>query len=299
MWIMVPWLISQTMKLTNMAIWQDYSRGHKLLYSYVSQQASFDSFILLKPVFWRGFKTWICFSLHSSTPNFWNLNFVSLSLGIYVTYLYLDPWQIITVCIVLYQLDWQEIFCMVSVFELARGLRDSHTSINNKDLDLLVKKEAENLCKGNISSSFLCVLTFSSVICRPIHLFIHLFYTCHASPYYDIMGITSTARCNQPNTKTHFTEKRGRNVMNTSINHPSSTLFKMTSWWNQIAHFKLTTFSQINVISFSGSEPCNPKFATPHFLTNYPENWKLTIFLIIIQVMVFAFVCLFSARVKD
>ena len=37
-----------------------------------------------------------------------------------------------------------------SVFELARGLRDSQTSINNKDLGVLVKKEAENICKDNI-----------------------------------------------------------------------------------------------------------------------------------------------------
>ena len=58
-----------------------------------------------------------------------------------------------------------------SVFELATGLRDSQTSTNNKKLDLLVKKEAENICKGNIWSSFLCILAFSSVICRPIHLF--------------------------------------------------------------------------------------------------------------------------------
>ena len=37
-----------------------------------------------------------------------------------------------------------------SVFELARGLRDSQTSTNNKDLGLLVKNEAENICKVNI-----------------------------------------------------------------------------------------------------------------------------------------------------
>ena len=58
-----------------------------------------------------------------------------------------------------------------SVFEPARGLRDSQTSINNKDLVLLVKKEDENICKDNIWSSLLCVLSLSSVICRPIHLF--------------------------------------------------------------------------------------------------------------------------------
>ena len=56
-------------------------------------------------------------------------------------------------------------------FELNRGLRDSQTSINNKDLGLLVKKEAENRCKDSIWSSFLHVLALSSVICGPIHLF--------------------------------------------------------------------------------------------------------------------------------
>ena len=62
-----------------------------------------------------------------------------------------------------------------SFFELAGGLRDSsQTSINNKGLGLLVKKEAENICKDNIWPSLLCVLALSSVICQPIHL-------CHAS----------------------------------------------------------------------------------------------------------------------
>ena len=45
----------------------------------------------------------------------------------------------------------EKLFCSFeSVFELNRGLRDSQTSINNKDLGLLVKKEAENICKDNI-----------------------------------------------------------------------------------------------------------------------------------------------------
>ena len=66
----------------------------------------------------------------------------------------------------------EKLFCSFeSVFELNRGLRDSQTSINNKDLGLLVKKEAENICKDNIWSSFLRVLALSSVICRPNHLF--------------------------------------------------------------------------------------------------------------------------------
>ena len=37
-----------------------------------------------------------------------------------------------------------------SIFELTRGLRDSQTSIINKDLGLLVKKEGENIYKDNI-----------------------------------------------------------------------------------------------------------------------------------------------------
>ena len=38
----------------------------------------------------------------------------------------------------------EKLFCSFeSVFELNRGLRDSQTSMNNKDLGLLVKKEAE------------------------------------------------------------------------------------------------------------------------------------------------------------
>ena len=66
----------------------------------------------------------------------------------------------------------KELFCSFeSVFKLNRGLRDSQTSINNKNLGLLVEKEAESICKDNIWSSFFSVLALSSVICRPIHLF--------------------------------------------------------------------------------------------------------------------------------
>ena len=75
-------------------------------------------------------------------------------------------------CTIMVRLLGEKLFCSFeSVFELNRGLRDSQTSINNKDLGLLVKKEAENICKDNIWSSFLCVLAHSSVICRPNHLF--------------------------------------------------------------------------------------------------------------------------------
>ena len=67
---------------------------------------------------------------------------------------------------------WGKLFCSFeSVFEPNRGLRDSQTSIKNKDLGLLVRKEAENICKDNISSSFLRVLALSSVISRPNHSF--------------------------------------------------------------------------------------------------------------------------------
>ena len=66
----------------------------------------------------------------------------------------------------------EKLFCSFElVFELNRGLRDSQASVNNKDLGLLVRKEAENICKGNILSSFLRVLALSSVICQPNHLF--------------------------------------------------------------------------------------------------------------------------------
>ena len=66
----------------------------------------------------------------------------------------------------------EKLFCSFeSVFELNRGLRDSKTSITNKDLGVLVRKEAENICKDNIWPSFLRVLALSSVICRPNHLF--------------------------------------------------------------------------------------------------------------------------------
>ena len=66
----------------------------------------------------------------------------------------------------------ENLFCSFeSVLELARGLRDSQTSTNNKELGLLVKQEAENICKDNIWSSLLCVWALSPVICRPIHLF--------------------------------------------------------------------------------------------------------------------------------
>ena len=66
----------------------------------------------------------------------------------------------------------EKLFCSYeSVFELARGLRDSQACINKKDLGLLVKKEAENVCKENFWSSFLCVFALPYVICRTIYLF--------------------------------------------------------------------------------------------------------------------------------
>ena len=66
----------------------------------------------------------------------------------------------------------ENLFCSYeSVFELASGLRDSQASINKKDLGLLVKKEAENVCKENFWSFFWCVFALSYVICRTIYLF--------------------------------------------------------------------------------------------------------------------------------
>ena len=50
--------------------------------------------------------------------------------------------------------------------------------------------------------------------------------------------ITSTPRCNQPKTKAHFTEKPGRNVVNTSKNGTTSTLFKITSWLRNMSLVK-------------------------------------------------------------
>ena len=41
------------------------------------------------------------------------------------------------------------------------------------------------------------------------------------------------------------------------------------------------------------------RFWTLQPQTNYLENWKLKMFLITTQGMIFVFVCLFSARVKD
>ena len=57
----------------------------------------------------------------------------------------------------------RKLFCSFeSVFQLARGVRDSQTSINDKDLGLFVKKETKNICKDNIWSPFLC---FGSLFC--------------------------------------------------------------------------------------------------------------------------------------
>ena len=85
--------------------------------------------------------------------------------------------------------------------------------------------------------------------------------------YYDIMCIT-TPRCNQPNGKTHFTEKPSKNVVNTSKNGPFVNLFKITSCWQQTnkhkyhtlcSYQKNITFPVFQVISLGlqGSEPEN------------------------------------------
>ena len=45
----------------------------------------------------------------------------------------------------------KKLFCFFeSVFELIGELRSSQSGIDNKDLGLLVKKEAKNICKDNI-----------------------------------------------------------------------------------------------------------------------------------------------------
>ena len=75
-------------------------------------------------------------------------------------------------CTIMVRLLGEKLFCSFkSAFELNRSLRDSQTSINNKDLGLIVRKEGENIFKDNIWSSFLRILALLSVICRPNHLF--------------------------------------------------------------------------------------------------------------------------------
>ena len=116
----------------------------------------------------------------------------------YVTYLYLGTWHMVTVCIVLYSVRlvgnnslihllriltslelflimnfipsiqfWLmctimvRLFCSFeSVFELAGGLRDSQISINNKNLGLLVKKESGVYAKTTFGNLF-CVFWLS------------------------------------------------------------------------------------------------------------------------------------------
>ena len=56
----------------------------------------------------------------------------------------------------------EKLFCSFeSVFELARELRDSRTSINNKELGLLVKKEAENIYEETTFGHLFCVFWLS------------------------------------------------------------------------------------------------------------------------------------------
>ena len=64
-------------------------------------------------------------------------------------------------------------------------------------------------------------------------------------------------RCNQPNGKTHFIEKPGKNVVNTSKNGLSSNLFKITIPWVVIKKkIKLLHFQLIS-LGLQGSEPEN------------------------------------------
>ena len=57
------------------------------------------------------------------------------------------------------------------MFELARGLRPIEIGNKNGELAALVKSEAKLTCTDKVWPSFLCVLTLSSVIGQPIHLF--------------------------------------------------------------------------------------------------------------------------------
>ena len=57
------------------------------------------------------------------------------------------------------------------MFELARGLWPIEIGNKNGDVVALVKNDARLTCTDKVSSSFLCVLALSSVICQPIHLF--------------------------------------------------------------------------------------------------------------------------------
>ena len=94
------------------------------------------------------------------------------SLELFLIRVFYSKHPVLTVCTIIVILLEGKLFCYLeSVFELNRGLRYSQTSIKNKDLGLLVRREAENICKENIWSSFLRVLALSSVICRPNHLF--------------------------------------------------------------------------------------------------------------------------------
>ena len=68
-------------------------------------------------------------------------------------------------CTIMIRLLGEKLFCSFeSVFELNGGLRDSQTSINSKDLGLLVRKEAENIYKQrqHLVIFFAC---FDSLFC--------------------------------------------------------------------------------------------------------------------------------------
>ena len=77
-----------------------------------------------------------------------------------------------------------------------------------------------------------------------------------------------------------------------------TNLYKSLSNFSNFKTYNISWLSNWLIVSFSGSEPCNPKIAS-HFLYNCLENWKLRFFLMTTQVMVFVFACLFSVRVKD
>ena len=127
-------------------------------------------------------------------------------------------------CTIMVRLLGEKLFCFFeSVFELNRGLRDTQTSINNKDLGLLVKKDAENICKDNIRSSFLRFLALSFVICRPIHLF----YASVGFQKIFNQKINSRKRCDSKNCFVLLWTCLYQKANHLSLNNPFVPLLKL------------------------------------------------------------------------
>ena len=58
-----------------------------------------------------------------------------------------------------------------TVFELAQGLRDSKSSNFNYSSEAILQEEALNICQDRVFTSFVCVLSLSSVLGGFIHLY--------------------------------------------------------------------------------------------------------------------------------